>query len=142
MEELTVTGWYDSEIGRYSDFGIYTDTDGYYHYEEFSADNYMPYYVKTQEGEHYLYLFCEQSQGDDTKFVLKVIDISDGRFTSVGTMNVGPAYISDNIYLVPTDPKQLWVDDLDRELQIALYQVGSIGLPELVVEERGIVFTE
>lgn len=57
-------------------------------------------------------------------------------------MNVGPAYISDNIYLVPTDPKQLWVDDLDRELQIALYQVGSIGLPELVVEERGIVFTE
>lgn len=130
LEELNVTGWYDSDMGMYSDFGIYTDTDGYYHYEEFAADSYAPYYVKTMEGGHYLYLFCEQLEGYGPWFVLKVIDVSGGRFTSVGTMNVGPASLRDSIYHIPTDPEQLWMDDFDAPAQTVAYKVGSMGLPE------------
>ena len=131
MEELNVTSWYDSDMGMYSEFGIYTDTDGYYHYEEFPADSYTPYYVKTAAGGHYLYLFGEQLEGYGPWFILKVIDVSDGRFTGVGTMNVGPACISDNVYLIPTDPGQFWMDDYDALLQEIAYTVGPMGLPEL-----------
>jgi len=132
LEELNVTGWYDSDMGMYSDFGIYTDTDGYYHYEEFAADSYAPYYVKTADGHHYLYLFCEQLEGYGPWFVLKVFDISGGRFTSVGTMNVGPACISDDIYLIPTDPEVFYLDDFDSmEQNMITCSVGAAGLPEI-----------
>ena len=131
LDELNVTGWYDSDVGMYSDFGIYTDTDGYYHYEEFPADSYAPYYVKTAAGGHYLYLFCEQLEGYGPWFFLKVIDVSNGRFTGVGTMKVGPACISDNIYLIPTDPGQFWMDDYDALLQEVACTVDPMGLPEL-----------
>lgn len=131
LEELNVTGWYDSDMGMYSDFGIYTDADGYYHYEEFAADSYAPYYVKTAAGGHYLYLFCEQLEGYGPWFVLKVMDVSGGRFTGVGTMNVGPAYIPDDIYLIPTDPENFYLDDFDSMVQdMMAFAVGSMGLPE------------
>ena len=55
LEELNVTGWYNSDVGLYGSFGIYTDTDGHYHYEECYADGFCPYYVKTAEEPKHLY---------------------------------------------------------------------------------------
>ena len=77
--ELNVTGWYNSDVGLYGSFGIYTDTDGHYHYEECYADGFWPYYVKTAEGRHYLYLFREHKEGAFPTFTLKVYDVSGGK---------------------------------------------------------------
>ena len=143
LEELNVTGWYNSDVGLYGSFGIYTDTDGHYHYEECYADGFWPYYVKTAEGGHHLYLFCAQNEGAFPTFTLMVYDVSDGKLTFVGEKNVGPAYIPADSYLVPTDPEQLYLDDFDSMAQnLMIFAVGADGLPQLQGEAEPIFEAE
>ena len=135
LEELNVTGWYNSDVGLYGSFGIYTDTDGHYHYEECYADGFCPYYVKTAEGRHYLYLFCEHKEGAFPTFTLKVYEVSDGELTFVGEKNAGPGYIPADLHLVPTDPEALYLDDFDTLAQnMMLFAVGADGIPQLLEE--------
>ena len=87
LEELNITGYFDSDVGMYTKFGIYADADGSYHYEDCFASGFIPYYVKTAEGHHhYLYLFCEQDEGSGSipMMLLVVFDVSGGRLTRVG----------------------------------------------------------
>lgn len=133
LEELNVTGWFNSDVGLYGSFGIYTDTDGHYHYEECYADDFCPYYVKTAEGGHYLYLFCQQNEGAFPTFALMVYDVSGGKLTSVGEKNVGPGYIPSDLHLIPTDPEALYLDDFDSMAQnMMLFAVGADGMPQLL----------
>ncbi len=46
------------------DHSYFTDLDGYYHYEDLFAYDFQLYYVKTEDGNHYIYLFCEESEGE------------------------------------------------------------------------------
>ena len=134
LEELNVTGYYNSDVGSYSQFGIYADADGSYQYEECFADGFIPYYVKTADGCHYLYLFCEQDEGSGPipMMLLIVFDVSGGRLTRVGEMNAAPGYIPDGIYRVPTDPEEFYLDDFDSMAQdMMVFAVGPTGLPEL-----------
>ena len=134
LEELNVTAYYNSDAGSYSQFGIYADADGSFHYEDCFADGFLPYYVKTADGHHYLYLFCEQneSSGPIPTMLLIIFDVSGGRLTRVGEMNAAPGYIPDGIYRVPTDPKDFYLDDFDSMAQdMMAYAVGPMGLPEL-----------
>lgn len=134
LEELNVTAYYNSDAGSYSQFGIYADADGSYHYEECFADGFIPCYVKTAEGHHYLYLFCEQDKGSGPipMTLLVVFDVSGGKLTRVGEMNAAPGYIPDGIYRVPTDPKEFYLDDFDSMAQdMMAFAVGPMGLPEL-----------
>ena len=134
LEELNVTGYFDSDVGMYTKFGVYADADGSFHYEDCFADGFIPYYVKTADGNHYLYLFCEQdeSSGPIPTMLLVVFDVSGGRLTRVGEMNAAPGYIPDGIYRVPTDPKDFYLDDFDSMAQdMMAYAVGPMGLPEL-----------
>jgi len=134
LEELNVTGYFDSDVGMYTKFGIYADADGSYRYEDCFADGFIPYYVKTEDGHHYLYLFCEQDEGSGPipRMLLVVFDVSGGRLTRVGEMNVAPGYIPDGIYRVPTDPKGFYLDDFDSMAQdMMAYAVGTAGMPEL-----------
>lgn len=136
-EELNITGWYDTVMDMYAQYGIYTDTDGYYHYEEYYADGYHPYYVKTAGGNHYLYLFCEQNEGPFPQMSLVVYDVSGGALIRVGEGHMGPGYIPTDIIRVPTDPESLWLDDYDGMAQDAMeYAVGPQGMPELKGESR------
>ena len=133
LEELNVTGYFDSDVGMYTKFGIYADADGSYHYEDCFADGFIPYYVKTADGRHYLYLFCEQDEGSGPipMMLLVVFDISGGRITRVGEMNTAPGYIPDGIYRVPTDPMEFYLDDFDSLAQeMMAFTVGLTGLPE------------
>lgn len=131
LEELNVTGFYDSDMGFYTKFGIYTDRNGYYHYEECFADGFIPYYVKTRQGDHYLYLFCKENEGELPRFTLNVIDVSGGKLTNVGTMHVGPGYLPADVFRVPTNANQFYLDDFDGMAQgMMVYTVGARGLPE------------
>lgn len=131
-EELNITGWYDSVMDLYTRYGIYTDAAGYYQYEECMADRYLPYYVKTADGRHYVYLFCKQNEGPIPQFELRVIDVSGGQLANVGVMNVGPGYLSDNYYRILTDPESMWLNDFDRGAQDFMeYEIDSNGMPVL-----------
>ena len=134
LEELNVTGWYNTDAGSYTKFGVYSDADGGYRYEDCFADGFLPYYVKTTDGNHYLYLFCEQgeSSGPVPMMLLIVFDVCGGKLTRVGEMNAAPGFIPPNIYRVPTDPEQFFLDDFDAMAQdMMVYAVGPMGLPEL-----------
>ena len=134
LEELNVTSYFDSDVGMYTKFGVYADADGSFHYEDCFADGFIPYYVKTADGNHYLYLFCEQdeSSGPIPTMLLVVFDVSGGRLTRVGEMNAAPSYIPDGIYRVPTDPEDFYLDDFDSMAQdMMAFTVGPTGLPEL-----------
>ncbi len=134
LEELNVTGWFDTDVNCYTQFGIYTDTDGHYHYQECFAEGFIPYYVKTADGHHYLYLFCEQdeSSGPIPMMLLVVFDVSGGRLTRVGEINAAPGYIHDGIYRVPTDPMEFNLYDFDSMAQdMSAFTIGPTGLPEL-----------
>ena len=130
LEELNVAGVYNEEGRFYSQFGIYTDTDGYYHYEDFYAYGYNPYYVKTAGGKHYLYLFCEENDADNRQMMLVVFDVSDGQLVRVGEMNVAPAYIPSDNFILPLDPEYLRLDNFDSmEQDFGVYMVGEDGMP-------------
>ncbi len=133
LEELNVTGYFDSDVGMYTKFGIYADANGSYHYEDYFADGFIPYYVKTADGCHYLYLFCEQYEGGPVPmFVLRVFDVSDGTVTGVGEMNAGLGYVPTDTYRVPTDPEDFYLEDYDAMAQdMMAFAVGPTGLPEL-----------
>lgn len=134
LEELNVTGYYNSDAGSYSQFGIYSDVDGSYHYEECFADDLIPYYVKTADGWHYLYLFCrlDEGSGPIPMMLLVVFDVSGGRLIRVGEMNAAPGYIADGIYRLPTNPADFYLDDFDSMAQdMMAFTVGPTGLPEL-----------
>ena len=134
LEELNVTGYFDSDVGMYTKFGVYADADGSYHYEECFADGFIPYYVKTADGKHYLYLFCEQDEGSGPipMMLLIVFDVCGGKLTRVGEMNAAPGYIPTGIYRIPTNPEDFYLDDFDSMAQdMMAYAVGPTGLPEL-----------
>lgn len=134
LEELNVTGYFDSDVGMYTKFGVYADADGSFHYEDCFADGFISYYVKTADGNHYLYLFCEQDEdsGPIPMMLLVVFDVSGGRLTRVGEMNAAPGYIPTSIYRIPTDPEDFYLDDFDSIAQdMMAYAVGPMGLPEL-----------
>lgn len=130
LEELNVTGVYNEEGRFYSQFGIYTDTDGHYHYEDFYAYGYNPYYVKTTDSKHYIYLFCEENDADNRQMMLVVFDVSDGQFVRVGEMNAAPAYIPSDNFILPLDPECLRLDNFDSmEQDFGIYMVGEDGMP-------------
>jgi len=135
VEELNITGYYDPDMGFYTQYGIYTDLNGAYHYEECFADGFVAYYVKTADGSHYVYLFCEENEGYMPGFSLMVIDVTGGMVANIGSMVAGPGYIPEGIYRVPTDPYSFWLDDFESMAQdMMVYCVGTDGMPELLQE--------
>lgn len=130
LEELNCTGYFNQTDRFYTQFGIYTDVDGYYHYEDLFAYDFQPYYVKTEDGNHYIYLFCEESEGGNRQMMLVVYDVDDGNYTRVGEMNIAPAYIPSDMFILPLDPNNMFMDNFDSMAQDAeVYMVGSDGMP-------------
>ena len=133
LEELNITGYFDSGAGMYTKFGIYAEADGSYHYEDSFAVGFTPYYVKTTDGGHYLYLFCQEDEtsGPIPMMRLVVFSLSNGRLTRAGEMQAAPGYIPDGVYRVPTDPRTFYLDDFEAMAQdMMAYSVGASGMPE------------
>ena len=131
LDELQITGYYSSDVGSYTQYGVYTDGQGSFRYEECYADGFEPYYVKTADDHPYLYLFCALEEGPFPTASLIVMDLSGGMVTPVDTMNAGPGYIPDGIYRLPTDPACFYLDDFDGMAQDSMpYCVGADGMPQ------------
>ncbi len=130
LEELNCTGYFNKTDRFYTQFGIYTDLNGHYQYEELFAYDFQPYYVKTEDGNHYIYLFCEESEGGNRQMMLVVYNVNGGVLTRVGEKNVAPAYIPSDTFVLPLDPNHMLLDNYDSLAQDAeIYMVGSDGMP-------------
>lgn len=133
LEELNCSGVFNETDRFYSQVGIYTDVRGSYQYEELVAYGYDPYYVKTKDGNHYIYLFCEECEVgayEPGGSILVVYSVNDGDLTKVGVSNVAPAYIPTDIFVLPLDPEHMFLDNADSQEQDAqYYAVGEHGMP-------------
>lgn len=136
LEGFSLSGWYDEERNRYLDYGVYTDTDAGYYYEECYVYNFHPYYVKAASG-HYLYLFCEDFEEGWRQMNLIVFSLNeDGSVTKSGEINVSPAWLADNRFVVPTDPGCLVLDDLDHSTGKTEFSVGNDGMPYECISDQ------
>lgn len=128
LEAISVSGWYNEESNHYMDYGIYTETDEHY-FEECFVYDLHPYYVKTVDG-NYVYLFCEDFEEGWRDMRLVVFSLNaDGSVTKSGEMNVSPSWLSENKFIVPTDPGNLILDDADNGTEKAVFSVGNNGMP-------------
>lgn len=135
LEEVNCTGLFNETDRFYTQFGVYTDLEGSYQYEELFAYEYQPYYVKTADGNHYIYLFCEENEiGNHVpgQMMLVVYNVNGGVITRVGDMNIAPAYIPSDMFLLPLDPNHMLLDNYDSDAQdFEVYMVGKDGMPTL-----------
>ena len=135
LEELNVTPVLDERGLLYESFDIYSDTDAQYYHADFSADTthrtggYHPYYVKTADGRHYLYVFAEGSELASNDMKLRVIDITGGGFKEVGDMHIAPGYVPVDCSWVLTDPENMMLENFETQQETAAYRVGSDGMP-------------
>lgn len=116
LEELVFEANYDSFGRYYYDFGIYSDQDADYYYEECYAYDFNPYFVKTIDGRNYLYLFHEQEEDLNRHMMLYVYEVSHYEFEKIGEMDMGPYYKQvgdefEDVFVIPTDPHKFYVDD-------------------------------
>lgn len=130
-EAISISGWYNDERNHYMDYGIYTDIDGQYYEEECFVYDLHPYYVKTVDG-NYVYLFCEDVEEDRREMRLVFFSLNaDGGVTKTGKINVSPSWLTDNKFIVPTDPGKLVLDDRDNGTKKVVFAVGNNGMPVL-----------
>lgn len=106
LDALSVSGWYDTERLRYMDFGVYTDIDDRYCYQECFVSHLHPYYVQTETGP-YLYLFCEDFEEGWRQMELVVIRFDAEGVTVCGQWELSPEWVADNRFVVPNDPNSI-----------------------------------
>ena len=134
-EELDVVPVLHESGLLYEAFDVYTDTDAQYYHAEFSADNahrtggYHPYYIKTADGNHYLYVFAEGSELASNDMELRVIDITGGEFREVGDMHIAPGYIPVDCSYTLTNPDNMMLENFELMEETAAYRVGDDGMP-------------
>jgi len=134
-EELSVTPVPGDDGLFYESFDVYTDTDVQYHRAEFSADiahrtgGYHPYYIKTADGRHYLYVFAEGSELAAGDMKLRVIEMTDGEFKEVGDTHVAPGYVQADCTWALTDPNNMMLENFELMEETAAYRVGDDGMP-------------
>jgi len=137
LEELNVTPVLHESGLLCESFDIYTDMDAQYYHAEFSADTlhrtggYHPYYIKTADGRHYLYVFAEGSELAAGDMELRVIDITDGGFTEVGDMHIALGSIPVDCSYALTDPENMMLENFETQQETAAYCVGNDGMPAL-----------
>lgn len=127
-EELTVADRYDEENEYQATIDIYTPDNSYT--ESFWAYDCEPYYVKTADGKHYLYIFTEL----ETQMYLYVYDIANGVIAKVGEANVSPFYDGDKSAVL-TNPNSMHFDIFSEEAGGGVsegndyFSVGVDGMP-------------
>ena len=153
VEELEIWAGHEPGTDDYYDFGIYTDQDASYYYEELFAYDLNPYYVRTIDGRNYLYLFHEQEEALNRHMRLSVYEISYCEFEKIGEMDAGPYYRQvgeefTDVFAIPTDPHKFYMDDFsdysrNYEFDYGVYEqqepveyfIGGDGMPQRADQE-------
>ncbi len=127
-DEISIIDNYDEENDYYATLYIYVPE--VYYAESFWAYACEPYYVKTDDGKNYLYVFAEL----ETQMYLHVYEITDKTVTKIGEANVSPFY-NDGISAVLTDPNSMHFDIFSDEAGSAtsegndFFAIGVDGMP-------------
>jgi len=134
-EEISAVPVTDESGLFYKAIDIYTDTEAQYYHAELSAemtnriDCYQPYYVKTSDGRHYLYVFAKTSELVSEGMKLHVIDINGGSFKEVGDMHIAPGYVPVDLSSALTDPYNMMLENFELMEEVEGYRVGDNGMP-------------
>lgn len=140
LEEFVVSANYDEEYRFYSDIYLITGEDFYE--ENFFSYGFNPFYIKTEDDRHFLYLFGEGSEDWNRLMNLYVYEITGGKIKKMGEMPVAPHHSvnddgADNFEL-PVNPSAMYLDMFSEEPGFIYpaftrdYEVGEKGMPKAV----------
>lgn len=104
-DEITVSGDFDSDGRYYITMAVSTDKTEYE--DEWFSYGLDPYYVKTADGNSYLYVFSLNSEDETRNSTLSVFDLQNGEVKLLGTSEIGLANKGNNVFAVPTDPEMI-----------------------------------
>lgn len=124
-EELIVSGNYDPDGRFYYTLGVYSDSSDY-EVDWFSYDL-NPHYVKTADGDSFLYVFSDGDEVEDRKMTLIVFSLKNGEIKQVSEMNMGMLYKGDNVFAVPTDPENLLLSN--NGTTDSVFSASKNGIP-------------
>ena len=122
-EELIVSGNYDHDGRYYYTLGINSESSNYE--VDWFAYDLNPYYVKTADGNSFLYVFSDGSES----MTLSVFGFKDGKIKQICETDIGLLYKGDNIFAVPTSPDKLLLSDKNGNSSDSFYSVEKSGIP-------------
>ena len=125
-EELTVSGNYDYDGRFYYTLGINSENSNY-EVDWFSYDL-NPYYVRTADGDSFLYVFSEESEEEDRQMILCVFSLKNGEIKQVSETDMGLLYRGNNVFAVPTDPENLLLSVYDGSTD-SVFSADENGIP-------------
>ena len=125
-EELTVSGNYDYDGRFYYTLGINSENSNY-EVDWFSYDL-NPYYVRTADGDSFLYVFSEESEEEDRQMILCVFSLKNGEIKQVSETDMGLLYRGNNVFALPTDPENLLLSVYDGSTD-SVFSADENGIP-------------
>jgi len=126
-DELIVSGNYDPDGRFYYTLAISSENSNY-EVDWFSYDL-NPYYVKTVDGDSYLYVFSEESETEDRQMILCVFSLKNGEIKQVSETDTGLLYRGNNVFALPTDPDNLLLCDSDDNYSDVYFYINRNGIP-------------
>ncbi len=103
-EEIIVMGDCDTENRYYNTLSIYYE--GSFCDEEWSAYDIEPYYVKTADGNSYIYVYSFNNEDENRETVLSIFSLKNGEIEFIGTSEVDLVSKGNNVFALPTSPEE------------------------------------
>ncbi len=125
-DELTVSGNYDPDGRYYYTLGISSENSNY-EVDWFSYDL-NPYYVKTADGDSFLYVFSEESEEENRQMILCVFSLKNGEIKQVCETDMGLLYRGNNVFALPTDTDNLLLSVYDGATD-SVFFADENGIP-------------
>lgn len=122
-DELTVSGDYDPDGRYYYTLGINSENSNYE--VDWFAYDLNPYYVRTADGDSFLYIFSDGSES----MTLSVFGFKDGKIKQICETDIGLLCKGDNVFAVPASPDKLLLSDKNGNSSDSFYSVEKSGIP-------------
>lgn len=125
-DEFTVSGDYDSDGRNYTTMAVSTDKSEYE--DEWFSYGLDPYYVKTADGNSYLYIFSLNSEDETRESTLSVFELKNGEAELLGTSEIGLANKGNKVFALPTDPENILLDTYNGTTD-SVFSADDNGIP-------------
>ncbi len=125
-DEFTVSGDCDSESGYYTSMAVYAEKSEYE--DELLSYGLDPYYVRTADGNSYIYVFSLNSEDPSRDSTLSVFELKNGEVKFLDTSEIGMLCKGNNVFALPTDPDELLLDAYNGETDY-VFSAGKNGVP-------------
>lgn len=124
-EELTVSGYYDESKSFYHTISVCSETA---EYETGWFSLVDPYYVRTSDGNSYLYVFDVNRGEEAPDSTLNIYALKDGKPNLLGSSDIGLLCREQNIFALPTDPDRLQLNTYSDETA-SVFSADENGIP-------------